>query len=87
VGDDFASQARQAFENVAIALAAVGATPNDVVKLVTYVVDHGPDKLGAAREAREAVFGAHRPTAVFLGVQALAMPEYLIEVEAVAVVG
>jgi enamine deaminase RidA (YjgF/YER057c/UK114 family) len=86
VGEDVASQARQAFQNVAIALAAVGARPTDVVKLAIYVVETDPDRLRIAREARVAVFGTHLPTSLYLGVQALAVPGYLIEVEAVAVI-
>ncbi|HEY5629024.1 MAG TPA: RidA family protein [Candidatus Limnocylindrales bacterium] len=87
VGEDFASQARQAFGNVATALEAAGARPSDVVKLAIYVVATDPDRLRLARDARVAVFGTHLPTSLYLGVEALAMPEYLIEVEAVAVVG
>jgi enamine deaminase RidA (YjgF/YER057c/UK114 family) len=83
---DLGAQSRQAHENVATALTAVGAKPTDVVRLVTYVVDHGPGKLALARAGREAVFRDHVPTAAYLGVQALARPEYLIEVEALAVV-
>ena len=83
---DLAAQARQAYANVATALAAAGATPGDVVKLSTFVVDHGPGKLRTAMEAARSVLGDHAPTAVYLGVQALARPDYLIEVEAIAVV-
>jgi enamine deaminase RidA (YjgF/YER057c/UK114 family) len=82
---DLVAQARQAYANVATALAAAGATPRDVVKLSTFVVDHGPGKLRTAMEAARGVFGDHTPTAVYLGVQGLARPEYLIEVEAIAV--
>lgn len=87
VGTDFAAQASQAFRNVATALEAVGARPADVVRLAIYVVGTDPERLRIVREARVAVFGSHLPTSLYLGVAALAMPEYLIEVEAVAVVG
>ena len=85
-GDDLEMQAMQAYRNVATALAAGGATLPDVAKLTTFVVDHGPGKLTTAMAARAAVFGPHAPAATFLGVQALASPEYLIEVEALAVI-
>ena len=37
-------------------------------------------------EARVALFGDHKPTSTLVGVEALALPDYLIEVEAIAVI-
>src|SRR5262245_17631170 len=82
---DLAGQARQAYLNVATALRPAGAGPADVAKIVTYVVDYEPAVLPAIREARQAVFGDALPASTLVGVQALAQPEYLIEVEAFAV--
>jgi enamine deaminase RidA (YjgF/YER057c/UK114 family) len=83
---DLAAQARQAFANVGRALAAGGATPEQVTRITIYVVDHRPEYLPVISEARIAVFGDHKPTDALVGVQALAEPGYLIEVEAIAVV-
>ena len=83
---DLAAQARQVFANVGRALAAAGARPEDVVKLTTYVVHHRPEYRPLISEARIAVFGDHKPTSTLAGVEALALPDYLIEVEAIAVV-
>ena len=83
---DLAAQARQAFANVGRALAAVGATPEQVAKITIYVVNHRPQYLPEISEARIAVFGEHRPTDTLVGVEALAEPGYLIEVDAIAVV-
>ncbi|HYW27097.1 MAG TPA: RidA family protein [Terriglobales bacterium] len=83
---DLAAQARQAFANVGRALAAVGARPDQVARITIYVVHHRPEYLPAISEARIAVFGDHRPADVVLGVEALAHPELLIEVDAIAVV-
>jgi enamine deaminase RidA (YjgF/YER057c/UK114 family) len=83
---DLAAQARQAFANVGRALAAGGATPEQVTRITIYVVDHRPEYLPVISEARIAVFGGHKPTDALVGVQALAEPGYLIEVEAIAVV-
>jgi enamine deaminase RidA (YjgF/YER057c/UK114 family) len=85
-GNDLAAQARQAFANVGRALAAAGATPEQVAKLTIYVVHHRPEYLPEISEARIAVFGEHRPTDTLVGVAALAEPGYLIEVDAIAVV-
>lgn len=83
---DLTVQARQAFANVGRALAAVGARPDQVARITIYVVHHRPEYLPAISEARIAVFGDHRPADVVLGVEALAHPELLIEVDAIAVV-
>ena len=82
---DLAAQARQAYRNVVAALAAVGATPADIARLTTYVVDHSPELLPVILKARSEVLGDHLPASTLVGVKALARPEYLIEVEATAV--
>jgi enamine deaminase RidA (YjgF/YER057c/UK114 family) len=84
--DDLATQARQAFANVGRALAAAGARPGQVARITIYVVDHRPEYLAEISEARIAVFGDHKPADTLLGVEALAEPGYLIEVDAIAVV-
>ena len=83
---DLAVQARRAFANVGRALEAAGARPDQVVRITIYVVRYRPEHLPAISEARIAVFGDHRPTDVLLGVEALAHPELLIEVDAIAVI-
>lgn len=82
---DLAVQARQALANLKTVLAEVGATPGDVVRLRTYVVNHTPDKLGPIEAEVKAFFGDATPAAnTLIGVQTLAMPEFLIEIEATA---
>ena len=83
--DDLAAQARQAFANVGRALAAAGAGPGQVTKITIYVVHHRPEYLPAISEARVAVFGDHKPADTLVGVETLAEPGYLIEVDAIAV--
>ena len=82
---DLAGQARQAFANVGRALAAAGARPEQVVRLTIYVVRHRPEYLPVISEARNTVFGDHKPTDTLLGVETLAEPGYLIEVDAIAI--
>jgi len=82
---DLAAQARQAFTNVGRALAAAGARPDQVARITIYVVRYRPEYLPALSEARIAVFGDHKPADTLLGVEALAHPAFLIEVEAIAV--
>jgi enamine deaminase RidA (YjgF/YER057c/UK114 family) len=82
---DMAAQARQAFANVALALAAAGASPEQVAKITIFVVGLHPDHLPVIEAGRVAVFGDHKPADSLIGVERLARPDYLIEVEAIAV--
>lgn len=83
---DLASQAAQAFRNLREVLAECGMTPSDVVRLRTYVVDYSPDKLPIIGAAISDFYGGGTPAAnTLLGVASLAMPDFLIEVEATAV--
>ncbi len=83
---DLITQTRQVLLNLKEVLASVGATPADVVRLRTYVVNHSPEKLGPICAEISAFYGDATPAAnTFLGVQALALPDFLIEIEAVAV--
>ncbi|CAN5562890.1 MAG: RidA family protein [Acidimicrobiia bacterium] len=83
---DLAAQARQAFANVGRSLAAAGAGPEQVTKITIYVVHHRPEYLPEISDARMAVFGDHKPADTLVGVETLADPGYLIEVDAIAVV-
>ena len=84
---DLKAQAEKVFENLRVALAAAGATPEDVVKLNTYVVGYKPSDLAVLREVRSRAFGDTALAAsTLVGVQALAREGLLIEVEAIAVV-
>ncbi|MFD4633349.1 RidA family protein [Streptomyces sp. NPDC058284] len=82
---DAAAQARQVFENLRRCLAAAGATFEDVVKLTYFVTDmaHMP----AVRAARDAFLAPERlPASSAVQVAALVAPEFLMEIEAFAVV-
>jgi enamine deaminase RidA (YjgF/YER057c/UK114 family) len=85
---DFRAQTRQVLENVRLALAGGGATLRDVVKWNTYVVGfHAETHLAILREARGEFLGDVTPPAsTLIGVQALADPAFLIEIEAIAIV-
>jgi enamine deaminase RidA (YjgF/YER057c/UK114 family) len=83
---DLAAQAHQVFANLGRALAAAGARPEQVTKITIFVVDYSRAQLPVIDEARAALFGDHKPADTLVGVEALSRPEFLIEVEAVAVV-
>jgi enamine deaminase RidA (YjgF/YER057c/UK114 family) len=82
---DLAAQTRQALANLKAVLAEAGATPADIVRLRTYVVDHSPDKLGPVIGEIMAFYDGVVPAAnTFIGVQTLALPDFLVEIEATA---
>ncbi len=83
IAGDFRAQAIQAFENLKNALAAVGATFDDVVKLNNYLVDI-PANLGIYREVRDKYVNVKSPPAsTTIGVPALARADAHYEVEAI----
>ena len=85
--DDLAAQTEQVMRNVGLALAAAGASFADVVKITTYVVNYKPAHRAIIGRARMPFFAKRPPPAsTLVGVSALALPEWLVEIEAVAVV-
>lgn len=85
VGSDFASQLDAALENVRIALAGAGATPSDLVRVTTYIVDYQAEQLGDYMSAVSNFFDPENlPACSVVGVQALAQPDFLVEIEATA---
>jgi enamine deaminase RidA (YjgF/YER057c/UK114 family) len=84
---DLAAQTEQAMRNVGLALAAAGASYADIVKITTYVVNYQPEHRTIIGKARAPFFANRTPPAsTLVGVAALALREWLVEIEAVAVV-
>jgi len=85
---DLRAQTTQIFDNLKAALAAAGAAPKDVVKMSMFVVNFkGADDIAVIREIRGAFFkDVEPPASTFLGVSALANPDWMLEIEAIAVV-
>ncbi|MEE9416920.1 MAG: RidA family protein [Acidimicrobiales bacterium] len=84
-GSDIGAQARQALSNLRTVLAAAGATPADVVRMRTYVVNHTPECLEPVGTAIGEFYGDSLPAAnTWIGVQSLALPDFMIEIEVTA---
>ncbi|PZC49030.1 MAG: 2-iminobutanoate/2-iminopropanoate deaminase [Chloroflexi bacterium] len=83
---DIELQTRTTFENVRGILEAAGASMSDVVKMTVYVTDVA-DYMAKARHIRAEVFSPDFPSSTMIGVAALARPEFMVEVDAVAAVG
>jgi 2-iminobutanoate/2-iminopropanoate deaminase len=83
---DARAQARQVLANLRNALEAGGSDLRSVARLTTYATSLG--MLTALREVRHEVFGplGHFPASTFVAITSLAKPEYLVEIEAVAVI-
>jgi enamine deaminase RidA (YjgF/YER057c/UK114 family) len=81
---DFAAQARATYAALKAQVEAAGGTLANIVKLTTYLVDirHRSDLV----PIREEFFGKKAPASTLVGVTALALPGWLIEVEAIAVI-
>ncbi len=83
---DIAAQAEQIFKNLETALAAGGARLGHIIKWNIYVVQGQPPQ--PAFEVFQRVWGnrPNPPLITLLFVSGLAHPDYLMEIEAVAVV-
>ncbi len=85
--DDLRAQAKQVFENLKTALAAAGANFDDVVKITWYVKGYNAQQLSILREVRDSYVRKEAPPAsTLVGVTSLFQEDYLLEVDAVAVV-
>lgn len=84
---DLGAQTTQVMRNLGLALAAAGASYENVVKITTYVVGYRPEQRAVIGKARSPFFAKGPPPAsTLVGVEALAAPDWLIEIEAIAVV-
>jgi enamine deaminase RidA (YjgF/YER057c/UK114 family) len=86
---DLAAQTEQALVNVHTGLAAAGARFADIARLTFYVVDWKPEQMGELLDGLARATGRVgeqlTPPMTLIGVAALAEPDLLIEIEAVAV--
>ena len=82
--NDPLAQARQAWKNLVGVLAAYGASPRQLVKTNTYITHHAYRPM--AGQARDEIFPQPPyPPSTLVVVASLADPQYLIELEGVAV--
>ena len=79
------AQVRQIWRNLGAAVQSVGGTLQNIVKTTTYITS--TDYMGAVRKVRDEVHqGSNPPTSTLLVVSALANPDFMVEIEAIAVV-
>ena len=85
---DYRAQLRQVFANLNTALEAAGVSFRNVIKLNYFIVDRvDRSEFFAYREVRDQyVDTANPPVATVIVVRGLFMPEFLVEIDAIAVV-
>jgi enamine deaminase RidA (YjgF/YER057c/UK114 family) len=83
---DLPKQLQQALENVRLALEAAGAKPEDVVRIKTYVADYKAEYIEPISKAMADFFKESAPASTLIGVQSLAIPGFMVEIEVTALV-
>jgi 2-iminobutanoate/2-iminopropanoate deaminase len=81
----FEAQAAQCWRNIIAILAAAGMGVEDLVKVNIFVT--GAQHVAASRTIRDAALEGAQPASTFLVVAALAHPDLVVEIEAVAAKG
>jgi 2-iminobutanoate/2-iminopropanoate deaminase len=82
---DVYEQSKYIFKNIEEALASAGASMADIVKITTYLTDIS--RYPEFGKARTEAFPNGVPSSTAVTSPALVMPELLVEVEAVAIIG
>ena len=87
-GTDLESQTLTTFKNLETQLYQANATFKDVVKMNTYIVNFQPETdLPIFRKVRKEFLGTENyPASTLVGVESLGRKEWLIEIEAIAVI-
>lgn len=80
---DFEAQARQVFANLKHILEEAGGSPQNIVKMTTFLTHY--NYVETYRSVRNEYFSEPFPPNTLLIIESLALPAYMIEVEAVAV--
>lgn len=83
--DDMAAQVRAVMDNIGRSLEAVGARPEDVVRIHIYTLDVDRYIQEGHREVMRFFESAGMPASTLVGVTRLADPRFLVEIEATAV--
>ena len=80
---DIAAQTRKTLDNMKLALAAAGATLDDVVKVTVYLADVNDRQ--KVNEVRKEYFKDNKPASTLIQISKFALDGMLIEIEAIAV--
>lgn len=85
--DDLRAQTWQTFKNLETAMHAAGGNLSDIVSMRIYIVEEKLEEDRHISEALKQFFDAGQaPATTWIGVRALANKEFMIEIEAIAVI-
>ncbi|WP_425389885.1 RidA family protein [Ekhidna sp.] len=86
-GEDLETQMRDVLDKLLVLLESEGGGYENLIKINSYIVDYQPEDLVTFRNLRKEVFTDQiTPASTLVGVTSLALPEWLIEIDAVAVI-
>jgi reactive intermediate/imine deaminase len=80
---DFESQVRQVYKNLTNIMEEAGGSLNNIVKMTTFLTHY--NYIETYRNVRNEYFSEPCPPNTLLIIESLALPDFMIEVEAVAV--
>ena len=83
--DDIVEQSQVAFQNLSMVLEEAGGSLADVIKVNVYVGESYSHRRDDLRKVRARFFTGDYPVSTLIQVAGFANPEYLFEVEAIAV--
>jgi reactive intermediate/imine deaminase len=83
---DIAAQTRQVLANIRAAIEAAGGTVRDINKITIFMVELDAAAYAAVAQARREFFQGEYPASTLVQVKSLASPDWLIEIEAYAVI-
>lgn len=83
--DDLRTQTMESFKNLERAMEAVGGTMDDILSLRIYILESVLSESVAVRDGLQAFFPTNPPASTWIGVPALASGDFMIEIEAFAV--
>lgn len=84
-GGDIEVQTRQVLTNIKLAVEAAGGKVSDICKITLLIVNLDSDAYDAVARERREFFGSNYPASTLIEVPRLASPDWLIEIEAYAV--
>jgi len=82
---DITAQVEQVFQNLRTVVTACGGSMDDVAKITIYVTDAAYRPAVAAARQRHFAEGQY-PASTYLVISGLAVPQLLVEIEAVAMI-
>lgn len=87
IGDnDLERQTLQVLANIKVLVEEAGGTLADIAKITIFMVDINPDSYDVVARTRRQFFGGDYPTSTLVEIKRLASPDWLIEIEAMAVI-